>query len=117
MNLVADEGIDAPIVRRLRADGHKVWYVAELSPGIPDEEVLTLSVGHVAPLITSDKDFGALIFQQRQASSGVILLRLAGLSAVEKARIVSDTIAGHGDSLMGSFTIITPHRVRIRPSP
>jgi predicted nuclease of predicted toxin-antitoxin system len=117
MNLVADEGIDAPIVQRLRADGHAVWYVAELSPSVPDEEVLALAVEHTALLITSDKDFGALVFQQRRASSGVILLRLAGLSAGDKAAIVGDTVAGHGARLIGSFTVITPRRVRIRPSP
>jgi predicted nuclease of predicted toxin-antitoxin system len=91
--------------------------VAELSPSVPDEEVLALAVEHAALLITSDKDFGALVFQQRRASSGVILLRLAGLSVIEKAAIVSDTLAIHGDRLAQSFTIITPRRVRIRPSP
>lgn len=45
MNLVADEGVDAPIVRRLRADGHTVWYVAELSPSVPDEDVLAVEQG------------------------------------------------------------------------
>ncbi len=117
MNLVADEGIDAPIVSRLRADGHAVWYVAELSPTIPDEEVLTLAVAHAALLITSDKDFGALVFQQHRVSSGVILLRLAGVSAEKKAALVSDLIKDHGEQLLGSFTTITPRRVRIRPSP
>lgn len=117
MNLIADEGIDAPIVRRLRADGHTVWYVAELSPSVPDEDVLALAIEHAAVLVTADKDFGALVFQQRRASSGVVLLRLAGLSANGKAAVVSETIAEHEDRLIGSFTIITPRRVRIRPSP
>lgn len=117
MNVVADEGIDAPIVRRLRAEGHSVWYVAELSPSISDEEVLAISVEHNALLITADKDFGALVFQQRRASAGVILLRLAGLSAFEKAAIVSETLSHYADNLARSFTIITPRRVRIRPSP
>ena len=116
MNLVADEGIDAPIGRRLRQDGHPVWYVAELSPGIRDEDVLALAVEQSAILITADKDFGTLVFQQHRASSGVILLCLSGLPAVDKSSIVSDIIASHGDNLKRSFTIITPHRVRIRPA-
>ena len=117
MNLVADEGVDAPIVHRLREDGYTVWYVAELSPSASDEEVLALAVEHAALLITADKDFGALVFQQRRASSGVVLLRLAGLASVEKAAVVSDTLARHGNDLARSFAIITPRRVRIRPSP
>ena len=40
MNLLADESVDQPIVQRLRQEGHGVVYVAELSPGITDEEVL-----------------------------------------------------------------------------
>lgn len=35
MNLLADEGVDWPIVEQLRRDGHDVIYVAEMEPGIP----------------------------------------------------------------------------------
>ena len=45
MRLLADEGVDAAIVARLRDDGHDVVYVAELSPGITDEAVLELANG------------------------------------------------------------------------
>jgi hypothetical protein len=34
MNLLADEGVDRPIVVRLRQDGHTVDHIAEMSPGI-----------------------------------------------------------------------------------
>jgi len=37
MTFVADESVDGQIVGRLRQDGHTVWYVAELDPGIPDD--------------------------------------------------------------------------------
>lgn len=37
MNILADEGVDGPIVDRLRRDGHRVWYVAEMAPAISDE--------------------------------------------------------------------------------
>jgi hypothetical protein len=114
MILVADEGIDAAIDGRLRLDGHRVWYVAELSPSMPDEEVLALTVERAALLITADKDFGALVFQQRRATSGVMLLRLAGMAADDKAAIVGDTVAAHEEQLLRSFTVVTPRRVRIR---
>ena len=117
MNFVADEGVDGPIVQRLRADGHSVTYIAEISPSAADEQVLALAVDTQAVLITADKDFGALVFQQRRASSGVILLRLAGLTATQKAILVSHTITQYENEMTDSFTIITPQRVRIRPSP
>ena len=43
MTFVADESVDSQIVERLRRDGHQVAYVAEMSPGIMDEAVLTES--------------------------------------------------------------------------
>ena len=41
MRFFADEGVDRQIVERLREDRHDVSYVAELSPGIVDQAVLS----------------------------------------------------------------------------
>ena len=40
MNLLADEGVDRPIVEQLRLEGHSVLYIAEMSPGIDDDVIL-----------------------------------------------------------------------------
>ena len=40
MNFVADEGIDRQIVERLRQEDYEVLYIAEMEPGISDEQVL-----------------------------------------------------------------------------
>ena len=38
MKFVADENIDRSIVERLRSQGHELFYVAEMDPGISDDE-------------------------------------------------------------------------------
>jgi hypothetical protein len=43
-----------------------------------------------------------------------VLVRLAGLTAVAKAQIVSQVIALHGTEMPGSFSVISPGTVRIR---
>ncbi len=53
-----DEGVDGPIVHRLRELDHDVTYIAELAPGIDDERVLSKANDAGALLLTSDKDFG-----------------------------------------------------------
>jgi predicted nuclease of predicted toxin-antitoxin system len=53
---------------RLRNDGHDVLYVAEMSPGIDDEEVLGAANEHDALLPTADKDFGELVFRLGRVS-------------------------------------------------
>jgi len=45
---------------------------------------------------------------------GVVLIRLAGLSAGRKAAIVASALAAHGQELPGAFTVVTPGAIRIR---
>lgn len=43
MNLLADESVDGSIVERLRLDGHRVLYVAEMQRSVDDEVVFELA--------------------------------------------------------------------------
>jgi predicted nuclease of predicted toxin-antitoxin system len=115
VNLVADENVDAAIVAALRGVGHAVAYVRELEPGIDDERVLLLAESQGALLLTSDKDFGELVFRQRLLHSGVILFRLAGLPSEVKGKILVSVLQTHASELPGAFTVIRPRSVRIRP--
>ena len=115
MKLLADEGVDAPIVRRLRADGHDVDYVAELTAGIADGEVLRRANSESRVLVTVDKDFGELVFRLGTVSEGVLLVRLAGVPSSQKAELVAEAVRDHGDEMSRSFTVLSPGLVRIRP--
>ena len=114
MNFLADENVDRQIVERLRRDGHEVAYIAETSPGIIDETVLAESRNSVRLLITADKDFGELVFRNRQVSAGVLLIRLFGLSPAVKADLVSNAIREHAPELPGAFAVLTPGSIRVR---
>lgn len=114
MNLLADESVDFPIVKQLRAEGHTVIAIAELSPSISDDEVLAIANAQQSVLLTGDKDFGELLFRMRLASTGIILVRLSGLSSTLKASIVSNAVQEHGNEMVGSFTVIESNLVRIR---
>lgn len=114
MKILADESVDNGIVVRLRKDGHHVDYVAEMSPGIVDDEVLTLANEDNILLLTADKDFGELIFRQGRVKRGIVLYRLAGLSSNEKAEIISLSIGEHGVELLQAFSVISAKAIRIR---
>ena len=114
MKFLADECVDRQIVDRLGQEGHEVLYVAEMKPGIADEEVLNLANQEKSILLTADKDFGELIFRQGKIAKGVILVRLAGLSPGVKAEVVTDAIKDHAGELLQAFSVITPVTVRIR---
>lgn len=114
MNLLADEGVDKPIVEQLRRDGHDVLYVAEMEPGIPDDIVLQRANERHALLITQDKDYGELVYRRGLVHLGVILIRLAGLPPQTKAAIVSKVFAARLNEMPEAFSVISAGMVRIR---
>lgn len=114
MKFIADESVDGQIVDRLRQGGHLLWYVAEMDPGIPDEAVFELANREKALLLTADKDFGEIVFRQHRLTTGVVLVRLAGLPSAKKADIVFSAVEKHAAELPGAFAVITPAGIRIR---
>jgi predicted nuclease of predicted toxin-antitoxin system len=117
MTIVADESVDKQIVERLRQEGYEVLYIAEMEPSISDNTVLQRANEKNALLITSDKDFGELVFRQKLLSSGgIVLLRLSGLSNQLKAETVVDAFAKHVNDFIQAFSVVSPGAIRIRPN-
>lgn len=116
MIFLGDESVDYLIIERLRTQGYDVLYVAEMDPGISDEFVLDEANRRNAVLITVDKDFGELVYRQKRLHTGVILLRLSGLSGPDKATITYNAITKHGHEMTRAFTVISGTSIRIRRS-
>jgi predicted nuclease of predicted toxin-antitoxin system len=115
MNLVADEGVDRQIIEFLRKESYEVFYVAETQPSISDEKVLQEANKRSALLVTTDKDFGELVFRQGRCHSGVVLIRLDGLTPNKKTETVAKVFHEHVKEMHQKFTVITPGLIRIRP--
>src|SRR6202035_3310858 len=94
-----------------------IVYIAELSPSIPDDEVLRQANDTGALLLTGDKDFGDLVFRQGRVHAGVILLRIGGMAAAAKADMVAEVFRDHAAELQGAFSVISPGALRIRRPP
>src|SRR5947209_11009542 len=106
MKIVADEGIEKPIVIKLRAEGHHVIHIAEVAPRSTDLKILQFAKQEEALLITYDKDFGDLVFLLGHQAHGVVLLRLPeSLTSWEKASIVVDVIRENQEQLFYTFTV------------
>ena len=114
MKLFADESIESEVVQRLRQEHHEVLHVQEIKPGLLDEDVLARARAAQAVLLTHDKDFGALVFQKKYLSTGVILCRLQDLKAARKADLIAEMIRTYPNDLPGAFTVITENEIRSR---
>jgi len=115
VRLLVDEGVDARVVTRLRADGHDVTHIAELSPGIGDDAVLAMANTEDRLLLTADKDFGELVFRLRRATVGVLLIRLPGQPSHARAETVSQAVAAYGEQIRSGFAVLSAGTLRIRP--
>ena len=114
VSFVAEENVESDVVEALRGLGHDVLHVARSSPGAADDSLLEQALRRKSILITSDKDFGDLIYRQRKATAGVVLMRLPGLSPHLKAQNVAEAVRQHEGELLGSFVVIARRSVRVR---
>jgi predicted nuclease of predicted toxin-antitoxin system len=115
MLFLADESCDFAVVRALRAAGHDVSAVADISPQADDEYVLELARQEERVLLTEDKDFGQLVFADQRATGGVILTRYPATARSALAGDVVQLVADRGGDLVGRFVVIRPGRCRLGP--
>lgn len=105
MRFLLDENIGKEVAKFLRQLGHTTFRIKEISPGVPDSQVLDLAVSKTAVLITSDKDFGELVFKYGQVHSGVILLRLQDQTSENKIRALKKVLARRKN--IGGFGVVS----------
>ncbi len=114
MKLVADESVEGPTVYALRAVGYEVLFIAETSPGIEDAEVLSIARREQSLLITADKDFGELVFRNREPHCGVLLVRSPEDDPNENAANAVSAVQQHGPELHNRFSVLAGRVLRIR---
>jgi hypothetical protein len=115
MRFLADENFPADAVAALRAIGNDVVWIATEAPGSLDPEVLAWAARDERILLTFDKDFGELAQASAlPARCGIILLRLPMPRPDKAAERLTDLIMAR-DDWAGSFSVVEPGRVRMRP--
>ena len=112
MRFLADESCDFSVVRALRAEGHDIVAIAEISPREEDDDVRERAVKDDRLLITEDKDFGQLVYADMRSTGGVIFLRFPARARRSLPAEVVELVRQRGESLIGNFTVIQPGRAR-----
>ena len=114
MKFLTDENIGFEVIKPLRKYGFDIKSILEINPGTQDAEVLSLANKEGRIVITTDKDFGELVFVNKLVHKGVILLRLKKDSSRNKLRVLGSLFYEHLVELDGAFTVVTEIKVRIR---
>lgn len=87
-------------------------WVAECAPAMIDSEILKIARREKRILITNDKDFGELVFLQKQLAAGVILFRIKGHQVSEKIRFAQALIEHYQEKLAGHFVVVAGKKIR-----
>ena len=117
MRILADENVARDVVAWLRTTGHDVLYAAEARAGAADVDWAARAEAEQRVILTSDKDFGELVFRDRLASSGVVLLRLDDLTVAEILARLQAVWSFVEANPTGRFIVITERKVRGRSLP
>lgn len=114
MRLLTDENIGLEVVEFLRFQGHDVSSVIEESRGISDPEVLKIALKENRLIITSDTDFGELVYHQKLPHKGIVLLRLVDETNANKIKVLSGLLKTYKDQFKNKFAVATEGKIRIR---
>ncbi len=86
-----------------------------MAAGTPDIDVISFARQENRLLLTDDKDFGELVFRQRWAVPGLILMRVASEHPQTRWKRLAAAIGRFNESLYGRYVVIEESRFRFRP--
>ena len=99
MRFLVDENIPGPIVKAMISSGHDVLWIQEFEPGVDDRKFLAYATGAERTLITFDKDFGELVFQESESSFRDNSASLPARSLLDEPSANCGECAGKADRL------------------
>lgn len=107
-----DECIGPDLVIWLTDLRHDVASIQRESPGVIDPVVLQRSVEESRILITSDKDYGSLVFERGLPHAGIILIRIPHARTRDKIAAMIELLELYPQDLAGNFVVTTGRKIR-----
>jgi len=112
--IIADESVDARILKALTDNGYAIYSITQECPGITDNMVIKLAEQLQGFILTEDKDFGDELVYKRTRNVGSMLLRLSDVPIVQRTTLVVDTFRAHLPEMLHHFSVLTAKKLRIR---
>jgi predicted nuclease of predicted toxin-antitoxin system len=113
MRFLIDECTGTSVADWLKSEKHEVFSVFEQWRGVSDDEIIEKCQNEDYILITSDKDFGEMVFRNQKVHNGIILLRCEPNIFKKRIEVLNKLIQNYSDSLQNNFVVVTNDKVRI----
>jgi predicted nuclease of predicted toxin-antitoxin system len=113
MRVVVDERTGPSVARWLESMGHDVVSIYDEAPRLPDEDILAFAVRNDRVVITSDKDFGDIVYRESQQHRGIIFLRLADNTVAAKVAALDRFFQQPPEDISRCFVVVTERGIRV----
>jgi predicted nuclease of predicted toxin-antitoxin system len=115
LEFLANENFPLHSIKILREKGYQIKSVAEEHQGASDLDILIKAHKENLIIITFDRDYGELIFKNREVKpAGIIYLRFIPETKDEPAQILQEVFKNKSIQLLKKFTVVEKDRVRQR---
>jgi len=115
LKFLADVNIEKYLVDELKRMGHNIIWVADVDRYLDDISILNMARKDNRILLTNDKDFGEIVFRQKQIPAGIILFRVKGQDVKEKIKLLRKLLAAHSDKIAKHFVVVAKDKFRFIP--
>jgi predicted nuclease of predicted toxin-antitoxin system len=113
MRFIVDECTGSNVAEFLKQDGHEVISVFDDLRGVTDDFLLEKCFAENYILITSDKDFGEMVFRLNQNHKGIILIRCTPNNFQTRIIVLSKLLKNYMPNIENNFVVVTNTKVRI----
>ena len=113
MKCMVDECAGPTVAKWLRAKDYDVVSIYDDFAGITDNEVLQKALAKSRIFITSDKDFGEMVFKKQQEYCGIVLLPLGDERPTNKMIVLEQALQNYVKDVWYNFTVVTETSIRI----
>ena len=113
MRFLVDECVGTSVSNWLRSESHDVFSVFDEWRGATDDEILEKCYQENYILITSDKDFGEMIFRKYNKHRGIILIRCEPNIFIKKIEVLDALLKEYAEKITNNFVVVTSQSVRI----
>ncbi|MBT4855953.1 DUF5615 family PIN-like protein [bacterium] len=114
MKFLVDECVGPSVARWLVNNGYDAISIYDDGlAGIDDNSVLEKALLENRILITSDKDFGDMVFKDKKPHCGVTLLCLIDEKPANKILVLKRILNKHSEDLFENFVVVTEKTIRI----
>lgn len=88
--------------------------IRDIDAQMEDSDILKIAYNENRIVITSDKDFGELVFKNKMKHHGVLLLKFDDLPFKDRADVIINILKNYNIHLDNNFCVYHNNKLRIR---